>query len=839
MRLTALLHFYRVRLRSRIVAELLAVAGIAVGVALVFAALVASASLTGSVRQLSDGIVGAASLQLAARSPEGFGQRVTTRVDAIEGVEGVAPVVEARAALAGPRGRRSVLLVGGDPRFARFGGKLLRNLAHAGRGAEPGLALPAPLVVHLGLEVNQRLRVETGSGVTSVRLAKVLGTDEVGSLAQSPVAVGPMPLVQGLAGIEGRVSRVFVKAAPGRADAVATALRRIGGGRLDVLPADQEVAVFARAAYPTNQSTAVFSALSALVGFLFALSAMLLTVPQRRRLIAELRLAGYGPWVVVELLLFDALVLGAVGSILGLTLGDQASRHLFDSAPGYLSSTFAIGSQRIVTWQSVATASAAGMAAAVAAVLAPVRDALSRNPLRQEGVTTASNREGRWTAAGASVLAIAAAIAVLAPRAGMAGLVALTLGLLLLLPLLMRRWASLVDRLARRRSSPVALLAALELSSGVAKIRTLALAATGAIAVFATVSIGGAHADLQRGLDDVAADVDRGADIWLALRGPANIFATNSFDLPEKRVEAIERLPGVRRVRRHGGAFLDVGDYRAWVLAAPRSQASPVPLSQIREGPVPVVEARVRAGGWLALSQGLAADLGVGVGDRLRLPSPVPTAFWVAGLSTNVGWPGGAIAMNAADFARAWGSRSPSAIGIEVDRGASQVAVARRVRRALGPRSPLLVETREARLARGKASSRAGLTRLGQISTLVLIAAILAMVVAMGGVIWQRRPTLSALKVHGFGERELWGSLLLESGLLLGAGCLAGAVFGLLGQILLDRALEAITGFPVIYVPAAPLATFLLALVTGVAVAMLAIPGWLAVRVRPVAGLPG
>ncbi len=109
----------------------------------------------------------------------------------------------------------------------------------------------------------------------------------------------------------------------------------------------------------------------------------------------------------------------------------------------------------------------------------------------------------------------------------------------------------------------------------------------------------------------------------------------------------------------------------------------------------------------------------------------------------------------------------------------------------------------------------------------------LAMAAAMGGMIWQRRPALAALKVHGFPQGELWRALLLESGLLLGTGCLIGAVFGLYGQLLLSRALETITGFPVVYSTAGVVAVAILALVTTVAVAMLAIPGWLAVRVRP------
>ena len=52
------LHLYRVRVRSRFVQEALAVIGIAVGVALLFASQVANTSLNGSVEQLTSWLVG-------------------------------------------------------------------------------------------------------------------------------------------------------------------------------------------------------------------------------------------------------------------------------------------------------------------------------------------------------------------------------------------------------------------------------------------------------------------------------------------------------------------------------------------------------------------------------------------------------------------------------------------------------------------------------------------------------------------------------------------------------------------------------------------------------------
>ena len=63
----------------------------------------------------------------------------------------------------------------------------------------------------------------------------------------------------------------------------ASALEALAAGRLNVESTDYDEKLFAKAAAASNQSTALFSVISALVGFLFAFNAMLLTVPQRRR----------------------------------------------------------------------------------------------------------------------------------------------------------------------------------------------------------------------------------------------------------------------------------------------------------------------------------------------------------------------------------------------------------------------------------------------------------------------------------------------------------------------------------------------------------------------------
>src|SRR5580700_5574627 len=107
-----LAHLYRVRLRSHAVQELLAGSGIAVGVALVLGVLVANASLTGAAGEVVQQLIGSARLELAARSPSGFPERLGSESRRLPGVRAAAPALRDNVALVGPHGRQSVQLLG-------------------------------------------------------------------------------------------------------------------------------------------------------------------------------------------------------------------------------------------------------------------------------------------------------------------------------------------------------------------------------------------------------------------------------------------------------------------------------------------------------------------------------------------------------------------------------------------------------------------------------------------------------------------------------------------------------------------------------------------------------
>jgi putative ABC transport system permease protein len=852
MKVGNVLHLYRVRVRARVVQELFAVVGIAAGVALLFASQVASQSLSSSVAELSHGIVGRATLQLLARDPHGMPERLLAEVRAIPGVLVAAPLLEASAQASGPHGGESVELVGADASLRALGGGLVRHTdlePFAGIGA---VALPAPLATRLGVtrfgsEVTLRLYGRTARAP----LYEQLHASQIGGLVASPIVVAPLFFAQEMAGLGARVSRILVQPAPGAEARVRAALARLAAGALNVQGTGYDERLFAKAASASNQSTALFAVISALVGFLFAFNAMLLTVPQRRRLIADLRRDGYSPGTVVAVLLLDAVLLGVAACVLGLLLGEELSIHLFRSNPGYLGSAFAVGTQRVVGWQSVAVAAGGGMAAAVVAVLSPLRDILSRDPLAaiatKEG-TAAGRGNVRAPLAGALCLAGATGILLGAPKLAILGMVLLVAALLFVLPAALALALAALGRLARRITGAVAHVAAMELSA--ARARAIGVAATGAIAVFGAVAIQGAHADLLRGLENAARDENAFTDLWVSPPGAYNLLRTAPF-APTQQA-ALERLPGVRAVRVYRGGLLDWGERRVWVIA-PSFQAAPpkpsrtgsvllefrdlLPASQIVEGDVRGAAARLREGGWVVLSQALASEHHLRIGDAFTLPSPIPTFFRVAALSTNIGWAPGAITMTAADYARAWGSEDVSAYNLILDPRLKPPDAALALRHVLGAGSGLEVQTAQAHADEQNVLSRQGLRRLSDIAALILVVAVLAMAAATASMIWQRRPRLAKLRLEGFPRTELWRTILLESLLLLTVGCLTGALFGIYGQQLLDRALANVINFPVVYSVAALAALASLAIVTAAAALIIAIPGYLATGVSPAAAL--
>ncbi|MGB2710972.1 MAG: FtsX-like permease family protein, partial [Conexibacter sp.] len=675
-----------------------------------------------------------------------------------------------------------------------------------------------------------------------VPVAAVLGRETIGPIADALIGIVPLARLQELAGLSGRITRILVATRPGQLEGTRVALERLADAHhLTLTPATAETQLLREALRPSDQATGFFAAMSALLGFLLAFNAMLLTAPERRRMIAELRIQGFAPRQLVVLLLFQAIVLGVIASAAGLLAGNALSHNVFHQSSDYLAPAFILGTGTVVGFAPLVLSAAGGIVACCLAAAPPLLDL--RRGRAIDAVFHAGGAPGnalgprtrnRLLAISVGVLGLSTAMVLLAPATTLPACAVLALGTVCAIPAtftaVVRLGEALAARVQRLNMLTVALLALRATT-----LRSLALAATGAVAVFGSVAIGGARNDLLRGISHYTADYVGTADLWVV--NEHDDQATNDFR-DGRVLPIVAAVPGVADVRTYQGGFLDVGNRRVWVIARPADDRSMLPPSQLVRGDLDAAAAKLRAGGWVALSDQMAHERQLELGDALTLPTPTgEQRFRLAATTTNLGWPPGTVILNGSDYRRAWATDVPTALEVDLAPGASSVETRAAIQRALGTDYALRVQTAQQRAVGINASAHQGLNRLGQISLLLLVAAVLAMGAAMGAAIWQRRASLAALRIQSFTPRQLWRVLLLESGVVLGAGCLTGAVAGIYGQLCIDRYLRLVTGFPVAAAPGSwqTLETF--ALVVAAALVAVAIPGWFATRVPPHLGL--
>jgi len=193
--------------------------------------------------------------------------------------------------------------------------------------------------------------------------------------------------------------------------------------------------------------------------------------------------------------------------------------------------------------------------------------------------------------------------------------------------------------------------------------------------------------------------------------------------------------------------------------------------------------------------------------------------------------------MSSRDFTRDWESDAPSALAVRPAASTSEGAVAREIRSALGPGSGLEVASAASREAKINVLTSEGLSQLGMISTLLITAAILALAAALASSIHQRRHALAGLRLAGATPARLRRILLVEAGLMLGAGCVTGALAGVFGQFVIDQYLREVTGFPVAGAGASARPIAIFAVVLAAVLAVVAAPAWAASRVSPALAL--
>jgi putative ABC transport system permease protein len=792
----------------------LSTVGIAAGVALVYAVASVNEGISSSLAQVERSIAGSAQLQVNARSYAGLSQRAASRITAVPTVQVVAPISETPVRVRAENGgQAAITLLGVSGELTDIGSDLVATAQTWGKFDKPGLYLPAATAGRIGASPGQSVAVDHADQSLRVALRAVLPDKLFAELRGNNLGIAPLPVAQRLAGSDRRASRLLVEVRQGTVAQSRKRIAQVAGPNAVVYRVGQEAALLSEASELQRQAAGLFSTVALIVGALLTYNATLLTLTERRREFAIMRMIGAGSRSLLGGLLSEAAILAIAGIGLGLVVGSMAVAAL-EPDTDYLSGAFAIIPSHSSSDRPTAIASAAGILAVMAGGLLPGLSLLRVPPVAALHTEDRTQMRGArrigvwpWALVGFGLAAIGAAVVLLAPAAGMVGIVVLIAGGFVLVRAAVPIFLAAGRRLLRRPAG-VARLAWSELYA--LPKRATAGAAIGAVSILALTLVGGLVRNMEDGTLRLLASSLGHSDLWVTPRGDGNVFLTEPFNA--KWIERLDLRPEVDRVGPYRADFLDWAGRRLLAFGLPADTG--LGSDELLEGDPPRVAAGLAHGG-VVMTQSLARALGVRIGDHLVLPSPRgPAPTHLVGTITNYGWGPGAIGMNAGRFASLWRSDQVTAIEMSVAPGATFEQARRAVTRTLEG-SHLKVSTLAQRQKEVQRTARAGTAQLRQIALLVLLAGALGISAAMLTAVLQRRRRLAAMRVLGMSPGQVFGALLAEAGAMVAMGAAVGLVVGIAAQALSAHWITYSTGFPVEFAIAPSVLIQALALTAG------------------------
>ncbi len=755
----------------------LAVAGVALGVAVVLGVDLAGASARRAFDVSTETAMGRATHQVlprAGRLDESLYPEIRAALRRLgDGRVAAAPGVEGAVTL--PGGRRVVLL-GLDP-FAEA--PFRDELANLGADADlpalfttPGaVVMPAALAAEIGAAAGDRITAVTAEGEVELVVTGLVRPAADRSAASAGYLFADIATAQELLGMVGGLSRI---------DLIISS--RLAAGLAEMLPPGAELVESAARSQATFGMTRAFrlnltalSLLALLVGAFLIYNTMNFLVVRRTRTIGILRSVGVARAGLVRAILAEALIVGVPGTLLGLLLGALLGSGLTGLVVQTIDDLYfrlRVDALALSGWP-FAKAAALGLGATLLAALGPALEAASIPPravLSRASMERRTRRRLPWLlAAGAGALLLA----VLLLAAGRNSLVVSFAGLFMVFlacacvtPPATAGLMMLLDRMLPARA-PVPVRMAIRGTSASLSRTGVSVAAL-AVSVATVIGVGLMVSSFRGSVDDwlgqsLVADFYLGVDeAWCRGAGGVGSLAGDLRELP-----AVDEVTfSLRRRLQAGGE-----EWRLWAVDAGRKGLG----AEILAGDPATARARFQAGEAVLVSEPWAMRRGTRVGDRLTLPTPAgEQAFPVAGIFRDYTSDRGVIALHRERYRELWRDECSEGIGVNFTPGTDPAAARAAIESVLPPGSAIsLANNAELRAASLAVFDRTfTITRVLQV--LVGLVAFLGILSALQALQLERVRETAVLRAVGWLPRQLRTLVVAQTGLLgLAAGLFA------------------------------------------------------------------
>jgi putative ABC transport system permease protein len=786
-------------LRARPMRTGLTMAGVALGVAVLFAGLATNAGIDAAVDRAVSTMVGRADLRVAGFDESGLSESTLATIVATPGVTAAAPAFERRTYLGaqsfGPGDPLPppVTIAGIEPAAepALHDLALSAGSALTGESATDAL-VNATLAREDGLAVGDTIDIQTIDAPVHLRIVGILATDGPWAGGGGRAVVVPLETAHTIFGADG-LTRVDIGTSS--AAAVTDALESSLLSEPYVLSSPRDIGASMRVSTGDfAATTALIGAIALFTGAFLIFNSLSMTVVERVRELGLLRAAGASRGQLTSYILVQATAIGIAGSLLGIALGAALAAGI--AAWVRTVGSVALGAP-VVAGGDVLAAFVIGLVVTLAAAIEPARRAGRISPVEalkaRLDPPTARRARLRWLIA---VFALVGVVGLLIWPRG-AGEAALVRALLVYAVLLAVALAVpfVLPAMARVAGVPFALLVRFEerlARASLLRDRGRAALTVGALTIGLAMIVA---------LGGVGQHARNAASAWIADVVPGDLVLTSIFPRGVDELDDVLVDPGVTTVSPIGTFALAIDGVRMDAVAMVGADLANDGRMRFVLGGRELALAAIDVGGAMIVPAGVAERDGLSLGKTVEATAADGSVLKlrVAGITERtlpgptgealiVGWSDAErLGVAGADaFAVRFGPMATAADRAEVNATARDLA--------LEPTPLGHIEG-----AIGQALDRV----FGLFDVLALVAVIVA---ALGIVntltmnVFERVREIGVLRAAGMTRRQVWRSVVVEAGItgLVGAICgvAAGLVIGGLMVVLAGGRWEIATAVP-------------------------------------------
>lgn len=529
---------------------LLTLTSIVIGVAAVVSISITTTATRLAYREMFATVTGRAELEVTAEGGGSFAETVAGIVAGVPGVRATVPVLQRHTVMHVQRRKVQLVALGIDP--ARDEAVRDYELAE-GRffTGDSGALLEAGFAQSMGIRPGDEVRLLTRRGLWGVRVDGLLRAQGAGSLYLGGLVFLPLKEAQRAFAVRGEVDmvQVVLDDDAGSAAVLAEIEKRLPEGVRAGRPAAQTRLV-EETLESSNQSLRLATAFSLLLATFIILNTFLMNVTERRRQLALLRTIGALRGQISRLILGESLVLGSLGTLLGIFAGIAGGRLLTKTLDGLLLVSLPAPS---ITPAAVVLAVGFGLGISLLGAWLPARRAARLSPIEGISGIAHESMEGtslRFTVAGGAIFAGSAAVIAISISGwlpielAILGSVSLLVGIVLVIPAALD---ALLRLFARRFSARMAVEVRLA-HRQIPRHHARSALTVGVLFVASSTGIGIANSVLDS-MQDVRGWYRRSivGDFFVRAMMP-DVTTGISADLPEALGNEIRAVPGITNI---------------------------------------------------------------------------------------------------------------------------------------------------------------------------------------------------------------------------------------------------------------------------------------------------